>query len=231
MLYIVGTPLGNTEDISLRAVKTLINSDIILAEDTRSFSNLYKIIQDLYKLHPTKDQKIIPFYKDNEFEKLPEVLNWLSMGKEISLISESGMPLICDPGSPLVKYLTDKNIQLTVVPGPTAFVNAAVLAGFPTKQLLFLGFSPKRKNDVIQIFKNLSLNRSKNLDPTVVFYESPHRIQETLKLIREHLSNTKIVVVREMTKKFEEILSLEDALKKDLKGELTVVVRFNTLRE
>lgn len=227
MFYIVGTPLGNTEDISLRAVKTLVNSDIILAEDTRSFSNLYTKVQELFNLHPAKEQKIIAFYKDNEFEKLPQVLQWIDEGKEVSLVSESGMPLISDPGNDLIKRLAIAGTPFTVIPGPAAFVNAAVLSGFSTKSLLFLGFLPRKKGEIIQMFKHLLINRSKYVNPTIIFYESPHRIQESLKIIEEHMPGAKVAVAREMTKIFEEVVRKKDLKTANFKGELTVVVNFN----
>lgn len=226
MLYIIGTPLGNASDISLRAVQTLTNANVILAEDTRSFATFYPIIQDLYKLSPTKEQKIISFYKDNEFERLPSVLEWLEDGLDIALISESGMPLISDPGSPLIQHLTTNNIDFTVIPGPTAFVNAVALSGFKFKSIIHVGFLPKKKSEVLKALDAM-LNTAQNMDqPIFTFYESPFRINETLTLLSEKAPKSQVAVCREMTKKFEEIIrgTPEELSKESYKGELTVVI-------
>lgn len=226
MLYIVGTPLGNARDISLRAVQTLVSADVILAEDTRSFATFYPIIQELYKLSPAKEQKIVSFYKDNEFERLPSVLESLEDGLDIALISESGMPLISDPGSPLIQYLTTNNIAFTVIPGPTAFVNAAVLSGFKFKSLIHCGFLPKKKSEVLKTLDKI-LIAAQNMDqPILTFYESPFRINETLTLISKKAPKAQIAICREMTKKFEEVLrgTPQELSKESYRGELTVAI-------
>ena len=226
MLYIVGTPLGNASDISLRAVQTLVNADVILAEDTRSFATFYPIIQDLFKLSPNREQKIVSFYKDNEFERLPSVLEWLEDGLDIALISESGMPLISDPGSPLIQHLTTNNIDFTVIPGPTAFVNAAALSGFKFKSIVHLGFLSKKKSDVLKALENMLKTVENFEQPLFTFYESPFRINETLSLIAQKAPKAQIAICREMTKKFEEVLrgTPKELVKESYKGELTVVI-------
>lgn len=226
MLYIIGTPLGNASDISLRAVQMLTNADVILAEDTRSFATFYPIIQDLYKLSPTKEQKILSFYKDNEFEKLPSVLEWLNDGLEIALVSESGMPLVSDPGSPLIQHLTANNIGFTVIPGPTAFVNAAVLSGFKFKSIIHSGFLPKKNSEVLKAIDTM-LTTAQNMEqPIFTFYESPFRINETLELLTQKAPKAQLAICREMTKKFEEVLrgTPEELARKTYKGELTVAI-------
>lgn len=228
MLYIIGTPLGNASDISLRAVQTLINADIILSEDTRSFATFYPIIQDLYKLSPTKEQKIVSFYKDNEFERLPSVLESLEDGLDVALISESGMPLISDPGSPLIQHLTTNNIDFTVIPGPTAFANAVALSGFKFKSIIHVGFLPKKKSDILKALDKMLITGQNMEQPIFTFYESPFRINETLTLISEKAPKAQIAVCREMTKKFEEVLrgTPEELSKLTYKGELTVVIGY-----
>ncbi len=227
MLYIVGTPLGNARDISLRAVETLTNADVILAEDTRSFATFYPIIQELYKLSPAKEQQIVSLYKDNEFERLPSVLEWLEDGLDIALISESGMPLISDPGSPLVQHLTSNNIEFTVIPGPTAFVNAATLSGFKFKSIVHVGFLPKKKSEVLKALDKMTATAQNLEQPIFTFYESPFRINETLSLITQKAPTSQLAICREMTKKFEEVLrgTPEELTKESYKGELTVAMR------
>ncbi len=227
MLYIVATAIGNIQDTSLRAVKTLIESDIILAEDTRTFDTYYKRIQDLFNLRPKTNQSFIAFHKENEFEKLPWVLEQLQQEKTVSLVSESGLPTISDPGNYLVNYLTKRNIGFTVIPGPTAFTTAAILSGFPPDQILFLGFLPKKRSQIIQLINQLNKMRSKYINPTAVFYESPHRINKTLALLTEAIPNAEVAICREMTKKFEEVIRGKPRDLKNLKfkGELTIVLR------
>lgn len=226
MLYIIGTPLGNASDISLRAVQTLINADVILAEDTRSFATFYPIIQDLYKETPIKEQKVVSFFKDNEFEKLSDVLQWLENGLDVALISESGMPLISDPGSPLIQYLTSNTIDFTVIPGPTAFVNAVALSGFKFKSIVHLGFLPKKETEVLKVLDGIIKTAQRIDTPIFTFYESPYRINETLELISRNAPTAQIAICREMTKKFEEVLrgTAEELSKKSYKGELTVAI-------
>lgn len=228
MLFITGTSIGNIEDTTLRAVKTLVSSEIILAEDTQTFDSYYKRIQDLFKVQAISNQKIVHFHKENEFEKLPWVINQLKQNKKVSLVSESGMPLVSDPGSLLLQRVMKEGITYTVIPGPTAFVNATLLSGFRTDQILFLGFLPKKESRIVQMFKQLNNNISKSINPTVVFYESPHRINKTLQIIVEALPNAKLAIAREMTKKFEEIArgKTDELSKRDFKGELTVVISF-----
>lgn len=226
MLYIVGTSIGNIEDTSLRAVKTLTAADVILVEDTASFDSYYRRICGLFNLPLKEKQQIIHYHERNEFAKLPEVLKWLEEGKEVCLASESGLPTISDPGSILVNYLTIRNIPYTVIPGPTAFTTAIVLSGFPTKQILFLGFLPKKKSEIVHLMRDIIKNRSKHTKPTVVFYESPHRINKTLTILSEIMPEANIAICREMTKKFEEVLRgrVKDLAEKSYKGELTVVL-------
>ena len=155
MLYIVATPIGNIQDTTLRTIKTLGTVDILLVEDTRTFDSFYKKIQELFHLTPEKKQMIIHFHKENEFEKLTSILSLLKEGKTVGLVSESGMPLISDPGSLLLKHVIKEKIPYTVIPGPTAFVNAVVLSGYSTEHILFLGFLPKKKSHILQLFNKL----------------------------------------------------------------------------
>lgn len=227
MLYIVGTPIGNIEDTSLRAVKTLAQSDIILVEDTATFDSYYSRIQTLFNISSKKEQKIVHYHKENEFEKMPWVVDLLKQEKIISLVSESGLPTISDPGSVLVKYLIKTNIPFTVIPGPTAFTTAAIFSGFPTDQILFLGFLPKKDSQIIRLFTSLKNLTLKEIKPTIVFYESPYRINKTLEIISQIIPDAEIAIAREMTKKFEEIIrgKAQELKVLKFKGELTVVLK------
>lgn len=224
MLYIIATSIGNIEDTTLRSVKTLSNCDIILCEDTRSFGIYYKRIQELFNFFPQKDQRFISFHKENEFERISEVIDELKKGKDIALVSESGTPLISDPGSNLIKQLLKTNMPFTAVPGPTAFVNAALLSGFPTDKILFLGFLPKKPNDLLRCIDTSIQLASKFDKLIIVFYESPYRINKTLEILYEKFPNVKATICREMTKKFEEVIrgKPQDLKDKKYKGEITV---------
>ena len=227
MLNIVATPIGNLDDISLRQAKTLIASDIILAEDTRSAQILLDAIRVRFKdLSPkVQDIKVVSYYKEKEFEKLPQVLEWLNEGKNISLISESGVPLISDPGYLLVKTVIKKNIPFTVIPGGTAISTALVHSGFEANQFTFLGFLPKKESEKIKLINKLKSVKELLPDIIFVFFESGQRINETLKLLSDW--NPDVALCRELTKKFEKIVrgKASELIDRQFKGEITVVVR------
>lgn len=233
MLYIVGTPIGNLDDLSFRQAKTLLSSDIILAEDTRSAHNLLSKIPQLFPNLPNipnipNRPNIISYYKQKEFEKLPEILDLLKQGKNISLVSKSGMPLINDPGYLLVKTCIKQNIPFTVIPGSSAIITALVYSGFNPNNFMFLGFLPKNQTKVIQCFETL-YKIQKILPKTIfIFYESPLRINKTLEILNKILPETNVCICRELTKKFEEILrdKPRDLINKHYKGEITLILNF-----
>jgi 16S rRNA (cytidine1402-2'-O)-methyltransferase len=226
MLYIVGTPLGNVEDMSLRGARTLSEVDVILVEDTRTFQSFYKHICTAFNLQPSKGQKIISYHDQNEFKQAPYVLKMLQTNKKIALVSEAGMPLISDPGTLLVKEAIKNNYEVTCIPGPTAFTNAAVLSGMNIDNLLFIGFLPKKESEKNKVFVSLHTIRQNMKSLTICFYESPHRIEATLALVNTAFPKAEMCIARELTKKFEEI-SRGTAIElsgREYKGELTVVL-------
>lgn len=227
MLYIVATPIGNLRDLSIRQAETLANSEIILAEDTRSAKTLLRAIKRLFNLQINPNQRLISYYKEKEFEKLPEVLKLLKENENVSLISESGMPLISDPGFLLVKTVIKESIPYIVIPGPTAVVTALVASGFNTQDFMFLGFLPKKEQEIMKTLKEL--RNLKRLFPEVIaaFYESPKRVNITLELIQQVLPSSEVVIARELTKKFEEIIrgKPKDLMSRNYKGEITVILK------
>jgi len=227
MLYLVGTAIGNIEDTTMRALRTLIAADIILAEDTRSFGNYYQRIQELFNIFADKEQKIQPFHDQNEFEQISSILEDLTRGKNIALVSESGMPLISDPGKSLLSHVIKAELPFTVIPGATAFVSAAVLSGFDTNKLIFIGFLPKKESEISKLFTHLRKVADELEGLTVVFYESPHRINKTLEMIDQMAPNAEVCITREITKQFEETIRGKASEIKDkaYKGELTVALR------
>ncbi|MFA5099618.1 MAG: 16S rRNA (cytidine(1402)-2'-O)-methyltransferase [Candidatus Omnitrophota bacterium] len=193
MLYIVATPIGNLKDITLRAIETLKSVDMIACEDTRHT----KILLNEYGITtPTTS-----FFQHNRITKADVLIKMLKDGKDVALVSDAGTPGILDPGYNLINLAIANNIPMTFIPGPTAFIHALVLSGKPCHKFIFEGFLPNkpisRKNRLVELFK---------LDHTIVFYESCHRILDTIEDIRALLPDKEVVIARELTKKFEEIL-------------------------
>jgi 16S rRNA (cytidine1402-2'-O)-methyltransferase len=193
MLYIVATPIGNLKDMALRAVEVLKSVDMIACEDTRHT----KILLDHYAIKtPTTS-----FFQHNRFVKADHLINLLKDGKDIALVSDAGMPGILDPGYNLINAAIENKISITVIPGATAFINALVLSGKPAHEYYFAGFLPNKK-----ISRKNKLRELSELKCTVVFYESCHRIISCLEDVREVFENKEIVLCRELTKKFEEVI-------------------------
>ncbi|MBI4972634.1 MAG: 16S rRNA (cytidine(1402)-2'-O)-methyltransferase [Candidatus Omnitrophica bacterium] len=192
MLYIVATPIGNLKDITLRAVEVLKSVDLIACEDTRHT----KILLDHYGIKtPTTS-----FFQHNRFTKGEYLLKLLKEGKDIALVSDAGTPGILDPGYNLINLAIKNNVRITVIPGPTAFINALVLSGKPAHEFIFAGFLPNRSQARQNRLKKLAQAKI-----TIIFYESCHRIVSTLEDILAVFGDREIVVARELTKKFEEV--------------------------
>ncbi len=215
-LFIVPTPIGNLKDITLRAIEVLNSVNYIVCEDTRRT----KILLDHYQL---KNKKLISYFAPKEREKIPQILEILKK-ENMALVVDSGMPGISDPGYQLIKACLENKIEIEVLPGPSAFLVALVGSGLPLDKFLFLGFLPKKG------LENY-LSQFKDLEVTIIFYESPHRIFKTLNLIKKIFGNVQVVIAREISKVYEEYLrgNLEEILKilenRKLKGEITVIFR------
>ena len=230
MLYVVSTPIGNLEDLSFRAARIILKTPIILAEDTRSFAKLKNKALGLFGIDKANlpPQKIISYYKEVELKKLPKILGLLKEGKDIALVSEAGTPIISDPGFMLTKAAYQEGIKVEFVPGPTAFVQAALFSNFEFKEIIFLGYFPKKKRR--RFLKKIEEGSKIFESPIFVFYESPHRIKDTARLIWEYFKGKiNCCLCREMTKRFEEriiVNSQEDLKKLKEKGEYTVVLKY-----
>lgn len=227
MLYIVATPIGNLDDLSIRAARTIVSSDFILAEDTRSAYILQDAITDRFQLKPKQNQRVLSYYRQKEFEKLPQILSWLEEGKTISLISESGMPVISDPGHLLIETVLKRGLKMEVIPGPSAYVTALAYSGFEITNSLFLGFLPKKESEIRKALNKFIEFKKIEPETVFVFYESSMRINKTLQTISEMIPDANLVICREITKKFEEIIRgrPKDLLKRSYKGEITVVLK------
>ena len=217
MLYIVSTPIGNLGDITLRAIEVLKSADLIACEDTRHT----KILLDHYAIKtPTTS-----FFQHNRFTKGEYLLKLLKEGKNISLVSDAGTPGILDPGYNLINLARTNSIPMTLIPGPTALVNALVLSGKPAHKFIFEGFLPNKP-----IARRNRLNELAKQDYTLIFYESGQRILATLTDIQAIWPQKEVVIARELTKKFEEVFRAQpEVVIKHLKnhsskGEFVVVI-------
>ena len=227
MLYLVGTPIGNLDDLSLRQAKTILTADVILAEDTRSAETLLSAAERLFTMERNHQGKIISYYKEREFEKLPYILELLAEGKNIALISEAGMPLISDPGGLLASHCRKKNIPFTVIPGPTSVTTALVLAGNTSHTWTYLGFLPRKENELRKLIEKMKQVPSfgKN-DHVFVAFESPERFVDTMKVLAETNPTATITVCREITKMYEEVLigTPAELAKNKLRGEIVLII-------
>ena len=225
-LYIVATPIGNLQDITLRAIKTLQEVDFIACEDTRS---AFTLLTGIGVEKSTFREKLISFYEGNESIRLPQILNLLQNGKNVALISESGTPLVSDPGFKLVRGALENGIKVESIPGPSSVISALVSSGLPTDKFLFLGFLPKKIGHRRNLLKSLKISL-KQIESTVIFFESPFRVLKTLDELKEEFGDMEIVVARELTKIHEEvkkgkISGISEYYKKSIKGE--IVILFN----
>jgi len=195
MLYLVPTPIGNLDDMTIRAIDTLRMCDIILSEDTRTSGKLLK--------HFNIDRPLWSFHAFNEHKALKGIIDHLQQGKNIALISDAGTPGISDPGFLLVRACRAEGIDVSCLPGATAFVPALVSSGLTTDKFYFEGFLPHKKGRQTR-FKYLA-----TLDVTIILYESPHRLIKCLEEIRDMMGDSRrVTVAREISKKFEEVVTL-----------------------
>ena len=216
-LYIVATPIGNLEDLTFRALRTLREVSVIACEDTRQTRKLL----NKYSIK----KKLISYYHPRENQKTPQIISFLKQGKDVALVTDSGTPGISDPGYPLIREAITQGIKIIPIPGPAAITAALSAAGLPTHRFLFLGFLPPKQEATKKLLVSL-----KNEKATLVFYLPTRKLLSFLDLTRETIGNRQIVIAREMTKIYEEFLrgTTEELLKKleekKLKGEATVLI-------
>lgn len=234
ILYIVATPIGNLQDISLRAIETLRKVDAVACEDTRRTGNLLKFINDKVETPDTiKKNKpfLISYYEQNELKRIPEIISFLKNGKDIALVSDAGTPTISDPGFKLVRECIKEGIRVESIPGPCSVILALTVSGLPTDKFLFLGYPPKKEGHRKKLFSDLN-SSLKIIKSTAIFFEAPHRIVKTLKELQEVFGDTDIVLARELTKVHEEIRreKISEAIihfqKVNPKGEFVVLFNF-----
>tara|TARA_B100000161_G_scaffold250513_1_gene208811 strand:+ start:72 stop:911 length:840 start_codon:yes stop_codon:yes gene_type:complete len=213
-LYIVSTPIGNLDDITLRAIEVLKNSDIIICEDTRHSIKLLN--------HLKIKKKLISCHKFNEKKQTTEVIKHINQGKILSLISDAGTPLLSDPGKLLVNECIENKINIVPIPGASSITSAMCVSGF-SDRFLFYGFLPKTENELNKVLKNLSKNSF-----SIVFFVPAKKINFYIKHFKNYLSDRKIMIAKEITKVHESFFRDEikniKLFKNSLKGELTVVI-------
>ena len=217
-LYLVATPIGNLDDITLRAIKVLQNVDIIAAEDTRHSLKLLN--------HLNISKPLISYHRHNEEIKSDLLINNLLEGKNIAIISDAGTPVISDPGQEIVKVAIENNIKVTPIPGACALITALISSGLDASEFTFIGFLPLNKKN-----RKEKLEQIQNSTNTTILYEAPHKLLSTLQDLNNFLENRKIVLARELTKIHEEFISgtCDELLKKleNPKGEFVIILEKN----
>lgn len=215
-LYIVSTPVGNLDDITLRAIKVLGSVDLVAAEDTRKTKFLLK--------HLSIQKPVLSYYSYNEARRIPDLIGKLREGKSVAVVSDAGTPGISDPAYAMIREAIAQRIRVIPIPGASAVLPALIVSGLPTDRFVFEGFLPVKKGRLKK------LEQLRNEERTIVLYESPFRVERTVADIVAHLGNRSIAVVREITKKFEEVLRgqateiLDLVRRRDLKGEIVIVI-------
>ena len=218
-LYIVGTPIGNLNDLSVRAINILKNVSLVACEDTRQT----KKIMNKFDF----SNNLISFNKHNSHNKTLKLIDDLKMGKSIALVSDAGMPSICDPGEELINKARSLGLNVICIPGPCAAITALVSSGFPSSKFIFEGFLPKKKIDREKILFEISKN-----DKTTIIFESPHRLKKLINELMEFCGGEReIQIFRELTKKYEEhighnIYEVQKLLEgREILGEITVIIK------
>ncbi len=217
-LYIIATPIGNLEDITLRAIRILKEVDLIAAEDTR---HTLKLLNHLEISKP-----LISYHRHNEEIRTEELIKELKTGKNIGLVSDAGTPGICDPGEEIIKKCIEESIKIVPIPGACAMINALITSGISTKEFIFLGFLPLNKKS-----RKEKLEEIKNANKTIILYEAPHKLKNTLNDLSDILQSREVVLARELTKIHEEYIrgTVKELMEKtdNLKGEMILIIEKN----
>jgi len=217
-LYLVATPIGNLEDITLRALRVLRECDVVAAEDTRHTGNLLK--------HFGISKPLLSYFQFNEAKRSEEIIERLKRGEKVALVTDAGSPGVSDPGERVVRAAIATGLRVEPVPGPSALVAALTASGLPTEEFHFIGFLPHKSGQ-----RRNRLEALKNVAGTLVLYESPYRIEKLLNELKEVFPKRQVVLARELTKKFEEFLRgtpgelLQVTQRRTLKGEFVIVVQ------
>ena len=228
ILYIVATPIGNMQDITLRAIKILQTVDVIACEDTRKTGLLlHNLASQGEALQENKKPRLVSYYEQNELQRITEVISAIKENLNVALVSDAGTPTISDPGFKLVRECIKEGIRVESIPGASSVITALTASGLPTDKFLFVGYPPKKPGHRKTLFENLTKLPIKT---TIIFFEGPHHIVRTLEGMKEVFGDIDIVICRELTKIYEEIRrekisnSIEHFNKTTPKGEFVILL-------
>lgn len=232
-LALLGLPIGNLDDLSIRALKTLFSSDVILAEDTRNYLKIKNIAKERYPvvlnhLGVDKDVKpeLLSYREQNHARITPKIIELLRQNKTVTLVSDAGMPSISDPGYRLVDAVLQEGFNVDVIPGPSAVDTALVISGLPTDKFSFVGFLPREKGKIKKVLEPFL-----HLPTTVILYESPYRVVRTLEILAELAPELYVAACNDLTKKFQKVYRGEvqevnaEIQKNKIVGEWVLVLR------
>lgn len=231
-LILVGLPLGNIEDISIRALKSLFSAEVIAAEDTRNYLKIKSIVKERYSdlftdIDFLAKPELVSYREQNHSAASKVIISKIRGGKDVYLMSDAGMPGISDPGFRLVEECLRNSIEVDVIPSATALDTALVISGFPTDKFCFLGFMPRQESKVYKAIESAK-------DFTMIFYESPYRLKKTITVIAKKYSDIDLSISNDLTKKFQKTIRgpiefvLKELDKFEAKGEWVVVLRFKS---
>ncbi len=234
ILYIVATPIGNLEDITIRAIKTLLTVNAIACEDTRRSGVLLQEIRKRFGHlveNPISvgEQPLFSYYEQNELQRIPQIINGLKNDLNVAVISDAGTPTISDPGFKLVREAIKEGIRVESIPGPSAAISALISSGLPTDKFLFLGYPPRKPGHRKTFFENVKKSQE-HIKATCILFEAPHKLLKTLSELQEVFGDVQVVIARELTKVHEEVRretiseSLEHFQKKEPKGESVILL-------
>jgi len=209
ILYIVATPIGNLQDITLRALKTLFEVDVIACEDTRRAGLLLDNLAAAY--HSLRNgnsslhrPQLLSYYEQNELRRIPEVLSLLHRGQKVALVSDAGTPAISDPGYKLIRECIRAGFRVEAIPGPSSVITSLLISGLPTDKFTFLGYPPHKSGHRLKFFENVKASQD-FVKTTLIFFEAPHKLIRTLQEFQTVCGDIEIVLCREMTKMHEEV--------------------------
>jgi 16S rRNA (cytidine1402-2'-O)-methyltransferase len=206
ILYIVATPIGNLEDITIRVMKTLQEVDVIACEDTRRTGLLISNLQTRFPTIFTRNDhpQLLSYYEENELQRIPEIMSVLQNGMRVALVSDAGTPAISDPGFKLIREAQQAGIEIVSLPGPSSVIAALTSSGLPTDKFLFLGYPPRKPGNRQKVFASTQKS-VEHVRATIIFFEGPHRLEKTLTDLMHVFGDIEIVVAKELTKIHEKI--------------------------
>lgn len=234
-LTLIGTPIGNLEDITIRSLKAIFSFDIILAEDTRNYIKLRNLLSERFPeiinsfgLDKEHRPQLISYREQNHKLVIDKITTLLETNFRIGFMSDAGMPSISDPGFKLVEAVLEKGFEVEVIPGPTAIDAALVVSGLPTESFEFLGFIPREKGKITKLFQKSEIQIKKS--KTFVYYESPYRLIKSLEIIKDIFPEAKVAAINDLTKKFEKVVRgnigevITELGKSKVQGEWVVII-------